>query len=328
MLTSLHELARLDVDQRQEEIVPILREYLPKLGLLGEEAEIIMGMWTECLWEGMVDICTQVALQTFLDDRSITLNAICEKPTQLLRDDIIQGDSKVFWRIYLHILQRAIWGHRRIQPRLNNDPFEIDFINFIFKYAHTSKDDDCRRIIISFIHQLFLENVILIKNFHTTAYPIEMIPWMVEFAPSTRTINWRNLYYCVDVLLESLPASINSSDTFQPFKCILGVTLCNKYPLQSSQELCKSIIGHCERFGEASANVATECVTIIVEALRAFPTLMADAAPILARWSVTFADDPEFNKTTLGAATQLAEITVAVQLPIYQRASILTNKEG
>ncbi|PJF19145.1 hypothetical protein PSACC_01048 [Paramicrosporidium saccamoebae] len=286
-MTPLVEYALLDPDSRQEWVVPVLREYLPQIGSL-PEAEVVWGLWLEGLWTGMDDVLTAVALQALLQDRTASLSL---DPKRLMQANLIQKGI-VFWRIYLHLLQRVI---------ASIDKFDV--ITFLFPYA---EDLDCRRIIISFIHQLFLENASLIKRFHSSPYPVEMVPWMVEYAPST------------------LPAQITAAQALDLFRAHLGVNLALKYPLPATQDLCQRIINHCQKYGASTVSDAKESLKIMVLALKAFPNLMPMVAPVLATWTGMFGAEPEFVAATLTAAQQIAQITALVQLPIYRkRQSVL-----
>lgn len=99
------------------------------------------------------------------------------------------------------MLRRYIWASRRFLQReaLKSGPYpdsaamnkphenEIAIATFLHAAAGNTEDRRLRRIIVSFVNQMFLENPKLIPALHASPYPHELIPWTLEYAPSTRT---------------------------------------------------------------------------------------------------------------------------------------------
>lgn len=202
----LREYRSLDIDSKQGVIVSMLRECLLITNMIVPEDEILLGMWLECLGVGMDDLLTIVAAQTILSERSLSsMEELVVEPGKLLNSSLLlqQKDSLVFMRIYLHVLRRVIWSSKKRHTTLANasGPYpdlnilaafvqvEKSIVKFLLRLIPECYNQKCKRIIVSFIHQMFLENSSLIKFTHTEGYPVQLIPWLVEYAPSTRTSN-------------------------------------------------------------------------------------------------------------------------------------------
>lgn len=185
---------------RQASIVPLLRTSLPTLHSHSrDEQDILLTLWLECVHEGMDsnDLLSLVAAQSLLQDRALIMDHL---PCSLLQAEIIQHCSIPFWRIYLHVLLKATWALRR---RVHKEASTIVYpdsrhfakvedtlskvVQFLWNEAPKCTGDS-QRLVITFVHQLYLEFPNLIGKTFLLASSYDLIPWIVEYAPSTRII--------------------------------------------------------------------------------------------------------------------------------------------
>lgn len=306
----------------QSAIVPLLRQYLPGISSLTEEdSQKLWGMWVICLEGGMEDILISVAAQVILKNRNVSIDEIATDLSIILQSELIKVDFLIFWRIYLRILQHVIWSFRQqAREALRNIPNpnsssvqenlltkERQIVTFLLFHATNCQDSACKRVIVSFIHQLFLENIPMIHKLHRTGYPLELIPWILEYAPSTH------------VLLDGIHPEIANLSQFDPFKLYLAATLALKYPLPKTLELCNLIVEKCQIFGQVDAIIAAQCLDIAILVLKAFPSLMSLVAPLMVTWQSQFGSDPEFVAATFRAAKAISSVNDAVRNPIYRK---------
>ena len=309
--------------------VTVLRQYLPQVSKLCEaDQEKLWGMWVSGIEEGMEDVLLTVAAQALLNDRSTSLDKIASNLSSAIDRDLLQGECVVLWRIYLSVLQQVIWAARQqVREALRSTPHpdsslpegaeksEMDVASFLLEQAGSVQGASVKRIIITFLHQLFLENAQLIHRLHRRTYAVSLIPWMLEYAPSTH------------ILLDAMPAAVSDLVSFDSFVLHLAAYLSLKYPLPRTLELCTKIIEKVQQFEQVQASQATEGLEIVLITLRAFPSLMTTVAPLLVSWQGRFGGDGGFAAATVRAATSIGEINAAVQHPIYRKTQCLISSD-
>lgn len=335
---NLNELVRTrEAEERQEAIVPILRTHLPRLETLSEEeGEMVLSLWLECLEEGMDcnDLLTLVAAQSLLQDRTLTMEQL---PEPLLSPRIIRHSLVPFWRIYLHILLKAVWARRRqldkeaartIYPDSRQAAGFEEALSHLVKFLLEEAvvcAGTARRLVITLVHQLYLEAPSLIPK-TCPHVPRDLVPWIVEYAPSTRTPRPLGPADSVDVLIDRLIVEIPLMETLDASRLNLAVHLATKYPLPKTLNLCLAILERLQAFAALTVEQAIASLELCILCLRAFPAVMSQVSPLLAKWAAAFGSDPQFTAATVAAASQITQLTAAVNAPIYHRPVSLNSR--
>jgi hypothetical protein len=176
-----------------------------------------------------------------------------------------------------------------------------------------------RRNLLLVIHQLFLENPSLIKQFYEQyEVPIPLIPWLVELVPS--------LHVLLDTIHQELKRATDVQNLltpgreWKPHRLVLGHELAMKYPTVRAQEVCSLIIDQC------AMHITSDPVTslqITICCLKAFPTLMEKVLPLVLTWSQQFSTNEMFMAAAAECATTLQEINRKIAVPIYRRSITL-----
>jgi len=91
--------------------------------------------------------------------------------------------------------------------------------------------EEIRTIVCNFLHQMFIENTLLIKLVHFQGYPAELIPVTVEGIPS--------MHICFEFLLELLN---HQQVEKQIFAIKLTSYLAQKYPIPKSLSIARAIV--------------------------------------------------------------------------------------
>ena len=337
----IRECCRLADDELSAIIVPVLRRDLPLLLPVPPvrdderwaECTVLLGLWRRCWEHGMHELLTIVALQVLFKDRNILSIEIflSQGPLErLLHPPIFQPRSPVYWRIYLEVLRVLLWAHRRsltpTEPgnRLSCDTLRGPIVGWLLGTAQEEAaalaglaNDPAReeviRILVTFIHQLYLEAPNLITS--TEPYDLRLLPWMIEFAPSTH------------VLMEKLPERLRALTALDPFLLRTAALLAIKYPIPASLGLCQVIADKCHEFGGSGSAATTlsdvlHCLRIALLVMTAFPSLMPRLAPLLVQWNTRWTQDESFRQASQAAISTIAAITAAVNAPIYRRPAL------
>lgn len=316
-----------DAEERRGLLVPSLRERLMSHDYGGDEreAESLLTLWLEGIEGGMESILVLVTLQTISGERGAqwedfmtpqSLRGLLHKlgPAQI--------DSSIFVRILLFCLTRLVWRVRRhwTETAQAAGPYpdlailaqsgegEWMLVQEILSLAERTHRVPCRRQLLTFVHQLFLENSTLIKRLYgERCLTEELGPWAVEMVPS--------LYVLIDQVLED----VRKTSSYDSWLLRLGAQLALKYPMPRTLELCALILERCRQYGDAAPGSS---LRVTVLALEAFPTLMEAAMEYLVVWRQRYAEDLELRPISQEAARQIVAINERVKLPIYSRTMV------
>lgn len=318
-----------DEEERRGALIPLLRENLMSESYVNDtrESESLLTMWLEGIGGGMEFVLISVILQTVSGERGAQWEDFVtpERLRGLLQSlGPAQIDSTVFLRILLFCLMRLLWRARRhwveiaqaagpypdmaIMARSGEAEWEL-VRGTLFLVGKTTKVE-CRRHLLTFVHQIFLENSTLIKRLYRERCLTEgLCPWAVEMIPS--------LY----ILLESVLEDVRKMSSFDSWLLVLAANLALKYPLPRALELCTIILERCRQHGDSAPSSSLRVVILVLEA---FPTLMESVMSLLVAWGQQHSRDPEFKAISQRAAHQIAVINERVKQPIYNRDIALT----
>lgn len=166
-----------------EELIPLLRKNLTTLnGATEEEQHTLWTLWYNCVHSGVAeaDLVSLVALRSLLDDQSAKLELSSLTPLLQIK---LQLNSLVYMRIYLHVLSR-LFALPHSHPKQEQEAIQALFLSAIETESHA-----IRRHLFTFVHQIFLEDANLIVPCSLSIPNVSLIPWLVEYAPSTRKLS-------------------------------------------------------------------------------------------------------------------------------------------
>ena len=309
----MKEYLHLEKEEKEGIIISVIREHLLSLcNMQEDEKEDFMTLWLECA-ERMGQLLVLVVLQTIVKKRNTTMTELANNVLEVLNsvpDECIE--CPVFLRIFLYAFIRLIWTARRKTPssHLNSDdvlePFELDGSMRLIKLVENCQSRFCKIMILTFLHQLLLENPSLIRQvYERRACSISLVPWLVEFVPS------------LHVLIDRILAEVKAEQEFDAYRLYFATYLAMKYPLPRTFDLCRSVLEHCDKY--ANPQSVVECLDIAILSLRAFPNLMESLVPILAKWTGLYSTDTRFMSASTKAAQTISEINSLVKQPIYSR---------
>lgn len=291
-----------------------------------EESESLLTMWLEGIRGGMESVLVLVILQTVSGERGAQWEDFMtpERLSGLLqRLGPAQIDSAAFLRIFLFCLMRLLWRARRywVEVAQSAGPYpdkaimarsvegEWELIRETLSLVGRTNKVDCRRHLLTFAHQIFLENSTLIKRlYEERCLTEELCPWAVEMIPS--------LYVLFELVLED----VRNMSSYDSWLLVLAANLALKYPLPRALDLCVLILERCRQHGDSFPSSG---LRVVILALEAFPTLMESAVSLLVTWGQRHAGDAEFKAVSQEAARQIVAINERVKRPIYHRSITL-----
>lgn len=162
-----------------ELLIPLLRSTLPVLDDEEERArEHLWSLWHTCVTssQGMAELVSLVALQALLSNKGIKLEAAV---LPLFLEIVPLLNNLVYMRIYLHVLQRLIFLDRSSSHRKQ-------VVLHCLKLATSTTTMAVKRNLITLVHQIFLETPQLIIPCSLSLTQPKLVPWLIEYAPSTR----------------------------------------------------------------------------------------------------------------------------------------------
>lgn len=195
-------------------IITLIPEYLLNLSILSvNEQEAFGSIWWECKRRGMEEVLFLVALQTLIGKRIPRDASQMTELLHFINDANIKiaslWESRVYTRIFCWCVGLVVARHKiEVHHRANTTPYvdnkiigEINeaqkvIVKFVLENLDRCKNADSRKMLLTHLHQMFLENSTLIELVYEVTNESKLIPWIVEYIPSTRM---HLIVVCLDI---------------------------------------------------------------------------------------------------------------------------------